>query len=102
MNRFTTPPVSRSGCASEAAVKSPHRSFAWATERGEDGEETFRLEWIESGGPPVGEPGARGFGWNLVERLVRSAFAGEVEYRFAPQGVVWRLRCPAASVATMG
>ena len=75
---------------------------AWATGRGEDGEETFRLEWIESGGPPVGEPGARGFGSNLVERLVRSAFGGEVEYRFAPQGVVWRLRCPAASVATMG
>ena len=51
---------------------------AWAVERGRDNEEMFRLEWVESGGPPVSAPDARGFGSALVERLVRSAFGGEV------------------------
>ena len=72
---------------------------AWSLGKDPDGQEIFQLEWVESGGPAVGsEPLTRGFGSTLVERLVRSAFGGEVEYAFAVQGVSWRLRCPASSV----
>ena len=44
------------------------------------------LEWIESGGPPVGTPERRGFGTRMVERNVRHDLAGEVDLRYLADG----------------
>jgi len=46
-------------------------------------ERQLRLEWHESGGPPVTPPHERGFGSTLIE------YSGKVTQHFAPEG----LRC---------
>ncbi len=51
----------------------------------------FRFDWIESGGPPVAPPGARGFGSKLIERIVASYFEGEGILDFDADGVRFRL-----------
>jgi PAS domain S-box-containing protein len=56
------------------------------------------LSWVESDGRPVAPPLRRGFGATVVETMIRSAFHCEVEYRFDPNGVVWRIDCPATSL----
>jgi PAS domain S-box-containing protein len=50
---------------------------------------TLRLNWSESGGPPVRPPTARGFGSRLLERGLASELQGEVRMIFDPAG----LRC---------
>ncbi|MXO59827.1 histidine kinase [Altererythrobacter salegens] len=46
-----------------------------------------RLEWTECGGPPVqGEP-ARGFGTDLIEKIVAHELGNPVELTFRPEGV---------------
>jgi PAS domain S-box-containing protein len=52
------------------------------------------LTWIESGGPPVIEPVARGFGRALIERLVPRAIEGDSEIAFDASGLRWTLRFP--------
>lgn len=44
-----------------------------------------RIEWVESGGPPVASPDRKGFGSQLIARALGSA--GMVTHMFAPQGV---------------
>jgi two-component sensor histidine kinase/PAS domain-containing protein len=51
--------------------------------------ERIRLEWRETGGPPVSEPSRRGFGSRLVERGLAAEMGGEVAMEFRPEG----LRC---------
>lgn len=43
-------------------------------------------------------PLRRGFGATVVDTMIRSAFHCEVEYRFDPKGVVWRIDCPAINL----
>ena len=52
----------------------------------------LRLEWDESGGPPVIRPTHRGFGSVLIERSIPYEFGGRVDLDFAPEG----LRCTIA------
>ena len=47
--------------------------------------ERLRLEWRESGGPPVAEPATKGFGSTLIERGLPGA---RVDRRFLPGGLV--------------
>jgi PAS domain S-box-containing protein len=54
-----------------------------------DDEHGLRLEWIERGGPPVAEPGKRGFGSRMIERALASELRGNVELQFLAEG----LRC---------
>ena len=59
-------------------------SIAWTL----DGER-LRLEWRESGGPPVEAPARRGFGSRLIERGLQADLGGAAALRFEPEG----LRC---------
>ncbi len=53
-----------------------------------------QLDWRESGGPPVTEPKRRGFGRDLIEKIVSHELRSQVELRFLPGGVECRLMAP--------
>ena len=59
-------------------------SIAWDVEG-----DRLRLEWRESGGPPVEAPSRRGFGSRLIERGLEADLDGRAELHFDPAG----LRC---------
>lgn len=65
-------------------------SISW--ERVGDG--TARLAWQEAGGPPVAADRARGFGTDLLEKVVAHEFSRPVEIEFAPAGVRCVLTVP--------
>lgn len=64
---------------------------AWRCE-----DEALWLSWTESGGPPVVPPSRKGFGRMVVERMVRQSLEAEVQLLYAPEGLVWAIRCPLA------
>lgn len=51
------------------------------------GEKLARVEWIESGGPPVFPPDKRGFGTDLIEKIVAHELRHPVDLEFHPSGV---------------
>ncbi|MBU6266042.1 MAG: CHASE domain-containing protein [Sphingomonadales bacterium] len=53
-----------------------------------------RVSWVESGGPPVPQERRRGFGTDLIERIVAQELGGGVELRFDPDGVRCTLTVP--------
>ena len=59
--------------------------------------DVFTMSWTESGGPPVQPPKRRGFGSTVIDSMAKLATDGEVQLDYAPSGLVWRLRCPAAN-----
>jgi PAS domain S-box-containing protein len=61
------------------------------------GDGVFTMYWSESGGPPVSPPQRRGFGTVLMGVMAERSVGGEVELDYAPEGLRWRLTCPAAS-----
>jgi two-component sensor histidine kinase len=63
--------------------------IAWAVE-----EDTFCMSWRETGGPMVEAPGAVGFGTTVLDTLTTSSMSGAVSIDYAPEGIVWQLRCP--------
>ncbi len=69
--------------------------IGWSLERAGGNEEAFVLYWREAGGPPVKPPGRRGFGSTVIQRMATESLEAEVDLDFAPQGLSWRLRCPA-------
>jgi PAS domain S-box-containing protein len=54
------------------------------------------VSWEESGGPTVAAPGPAGFGTTIIERITGQALGGVVGMSYAPTGLVWELRAPAA------
>jgi two-component sensor histidine kinase len=54
----------------------------------------MRIEWQESGGPPVAPQRGRGFGTDLIERIVAHELKNPVELDFAPDGVRCVLTVP--------
>jgi len=46
-----------------------------------------RLEWKESGGPPVDLDGGTGFGTRLIRRIFDQELHGEADLQFHPEGV---------------
>ena len=56
--------------------------------------ELARIEWRESGGPVVPAERNRGFGTELIEKIVAHELGRPVELRFDPQGVVCVLVTP--------
>ena len=51
----------------------------------------FHFIWQETGGPSVVTPKTRGFGSQLIERVLSADFEGEVELRYEPEGLICRL-----------
>ena len=54
----------------------------------------MRIEWRESGGPPVTPPERRGFGSRLVERGLAGEMGGTAQIAFDPAGVVCVIEAP--------
>lgn len=52
------------------------------------------LEWHEEGGPPVRSPRRRGFGRELIERVLSYELDAEVDLQFATDGVRCRIVIP--------
>src|SRR5690606_19125450 len=53
-----------------------------------------RLEWRERGGPPVPREPKRGFGTDLIEKIVAHEFGTPVELSYEPDGVSCVLSIP--------
>ena len=62
---------------------------AWTVVVAESGARRLVLDWQESGGPPVREPGKRGFGTRLITGGIGKELGGLVRLDFAADG----LRC---------
>jgi len=58
--------------------------------------ERIAVQWQESGGPSVQPPQRRGFGQELIERIVPQVLKGTGALTFAPNGVSWSFEFPAA------
>lgn len=69
----------------------------WSVE-GEGDEARFKFEWREVGGPPVGPPQRRGFGTALLNMAISSAPDSPSPVRFEPQGLVYSIDVPLASI----
>ena len=60
-----------------------------------------RIEWAERGGPPVPQDERkRGFGTELIEKIVAHELRNPVDLRFAPEGVHCALILPVRRPAT--
>jgi len=57
-------------------------------------EQLMRIEWTERGGPPVPQTRGRGFGTDLIERIVAHELKNPVELAFEPEGVRCVLTIP--------
>ncbi|MGC1270879.1 MAG: CHASE domain-containing protein [Croceibacterium sp.] len=53
-----------------------------------------RIEWLERGGPPVPPNRGRGFGTDLIERIVAHELKNPVKLEFEPEGVRCVLTIP--------
>jgi PAS domain S-box-containing protein len=85
------------------ALSSPrgHVAISWDVEQDAGGDAVCRMQWVESGGPPVQPPTRRGFGHVVIERTVARALGGSVVLEFLPEGLRWTLIFPADLVTTM-
>jgi two-component sensor histidine kinase len=55
----------------------------------QDQDGVLRLDWEESGGPPVAPPSRKGFGSRLLERILVRDLSGTIKLDYQPSG----LRC---------
>ena len=53
-----------------------------------------QIDWSESGGPPVLSTRQRGFGTDLIEKIVAHELRNPVQLTFAPEGVRCSLKVP--------
>jgi PAS domain S-box-containing protein len=67
--------------------KAGRAQVAWAVEGA-----TVVITWTESGGPEVKPPGRRGFGSELLGRMVAGATGEPAEIVYAPEGLRCRIR----------
>jgi PAS domain S-box-containing protein len=75
------------------AAESGRVSIAWTVD-----EERLRLEWRESGGPPVEAPTRRGFGSRLIERGLQADLDGAAALHFEPGGLRCEIEASLAAV----
>ena len=59
-----------------------------------DRNDVIEVRWREQGGPPVGSQRKRGFGTELIEKIVAHELRQPVDLDFAEQGVRCTLRVP--------
>jgi two-component sensor histidine kinase len=68
----------------------------------QDERQTFQLNWVERGGPPVEMPRRRGFGSRLIEQGITQDIAGGVRLLFAREGLVCTFNAPLAEIRGRG
>jgi two-component sensor histidine kinase len=56
--------------------------------------DTFFWRWTEHEGPPVRQPTQTGFGTRMIERMLSSELAGQVELNYKPAGVECLIEAP--------
>lgn len=59
-----------------------------------EGARKLHLEWREFGGPPVNKPQHQGFGSTLLQRVLPMQCHAEVEVRYDPEGLRFRMDAP--------
>lgn len=84
--------------AKYGALSTPEGSVTIEWRRAGD---QLELDWIEEGGPPVSEPGRRGFGSRMLEQALARELSGTVKLDFARTGLVCRIRAPFAPATTL-
>ena len=60
--------------------------------------EQAEIHWREEGGPPVVQPSKRGFGRDLIEKIVAQELKSQVDLKFDPDGVECTLKVPVRTV----
>jgi two-component sensor histidine kinase len=65
-------------------------SLGWSVSLHGDGHQHVMVRWVESGGPPVRPPVARGFGTRVLERFAEHSLDGSAGLEFAPEGLRWK------------
>ncbi|MHA6646075.1 HWE histidine kinase domain-containing protein [Mesorhizobium sp. A623] len=63
--------------------------------------ESLKLDWIESGGPPVKEPQRKGFGRTVIGRSLQYSPNGGADLDFHPEGVRCSIRIPIEDVVEL-
>ena len=53
-----------------------------------------KIEWRESGGPPVVRPAKAGYGTSLIREMIPHELGGTVDLAFVPDGVCCRIEVP--------
>ena len=78
------------------ALSSPngHVSVNWDRHQYEDATPRVKIEWRETGGPPVISPSKVGYGTSLIRELIPHELGGTVDLAFAPDGVCCKIDVP--------
>jgi PAS domain S-box-containing protein len=63
---------------------------AWAL-----GRESLKIQWSESGGPPVEQPRDEGFGSRLLRQVAGRQLNAQIDFRWDPQGLRVEIGLPA-------
>lgn len=58
----------------------------------------FSFAWRETGGPLVAKPSKKGFGSQLIERVLAADFGGKVEVAYEANGVICRFTAPMENI----
>lgn len=61
---------------------------------GKDTEQSYGIEWRESGGPLVIPPTRKGFGQTVIARSLQYSPSGGAEVHFLPEGIICRIALP--------
>ncbi|WP_296674608.1 CHASE domain-containing protein [Novosphingobium sp.] len=61
--------------------------------------EICEVSWREHGGPPVAEPKRRGFGLDLIEKIVSHELRSPVDLKFNAEGVTCILKVPVRTLS---
>ena len=72
----------------------------WLIDHGEPAR--IRIEWHETGGPPVAAPQRKGFGTFLIDRALAAEMNGDVSVNFDTDGYSWALSAPLLPVEEAG
>ena len=66
----------------------------------DEGQQQFRLDWVEKGGPAVQPPSRRSFGMRLIDSIA-SQLQGNVRLQFEPAGLVCEIEIPVTSLRAL-
>jgi two-component sensor histidine kinase len=78
------------------SLSSPNGRVAvnWDRQNGDNAETRVKIEWRESGGPPVVTPSKLGYGTSLIRELIPHELGGTVDLTFPSDGVFCRIDVP--------
>jgi two-component sensor histidine kinase len=82
--------------AKYGALSNPngHVSVNWDRDQLESARPCVKIEWRESGGPPVVKPSKLGYGTSLIRELIPHELGGAVDLAFASDGLRCKIDVP--------